>query len=272
MTDAADAVEDIQADAEAALSEGDTTAGIIEVSTLQQFVGVHTPLVSEGRIHFNDDGLRTAVVNPSNVAMHEPVTLSADAFESYESPGAATIGVSFTRLDEVLGVASASSLIQFRVDMERRMLIFEFDGVKQEIATINPDAIRKEPDTPDLDLPNMAVLTGEQLDRALTVADLNSDHIEIVGDPEAENPLSFVAEGDTDRGSVGYGPGELIGQQIQTEAKSLFSTGFWEKLTAATPADAEIELWWGSEFPARISWADCDGHLEVESMVAPRVQ
>lgn len=247
-------------------------SGIIDAGTLQSFVDVLTPIVDESKIHFNDDGLQVSAVEPAYVAMHEDVSLSTAAFESYESPGAATIGLNLTRLDDLLDMTNSGDLVSFSVDMETRHLQVEFDGVEQSLAMIDPDAIRREPDSPDLDLPNMAVAMGADIDRALSMGEFNSDHIDIIGDPDAEDVLQFHAEGDTDSGAFGLTVDDLVTCQIQTETKSVFSLDYWQELTDATPDDAEVELWFGDEFPARLSWEGCDGHLTVQSLLAPRIQ
>jgi len=248
-------------------------SGSIESGRLQQFVDVVTALVDEGRVHFNDDFMHTQVVDPANVAMHLPVELDAAGFESYDAPGAATIGLNFNRLDEILGVADDSDLVEIEIDMETRHLHLSFNGVEQSIAMIDPDAIREEPDTPDdLDLPNMAVIEGRDFARALEIAELNSDHVDVLGRPDAEQVLVFRAEGDTDEGRVGFGIDDCVGTQIQDRTESIFSLEYLQEFASPMAADAEVEIWFGHEFPIRLSWSACEGHLSVESMLAPRIQ
>lgn len=256
------------------MSDDAVASGIVAADTLQQFVDVHTAAVDEGRVHFNDAGLRTSVVDPANVAMHTPVELSKDAFEHYDAPGAVTLGVNFNRLDEILGVTDADTLVEFSVNMETRRLELRFDGVEQDMALIDPDAIREEPDTNELDLANEVVLEGRQIDRALTVADLNSDHLEIKGltdHPDGE-VVAFVAEGDTDSGRVAYRGDDVISDGVTEGVASIFSLDYWEDFTKAIPADAEVVIRFGDEFPVQFSWESADGDLSVNSMIAPRIQ
>jgi proliferating cell nuclear antigen len=253
------------------MSDDAVVSGIVAADTLQSFIDVHTPLVDEGRVHFNTDGLTTSVVEAANVAMHEDVSLSSAAFEDYVSPGAATIGVSFNRLDEVLGPANAGTLVEFVVDMETRHLELQYDGTEHRVALIDPQAIRQEPDDPGLELPNTATLAGDDLDRALSVCDLYSDHIDIVADPDARE-LSFAGQGDVDEGSVTYTDEDLIDASVDESCKSIFTLEILAELADPIPGDAEVQLTFGDEFPVKLSWETCEGHLTVRSMCAPRIQ
>jgi proliferating cell nuclear antigen len=257
-------------------------SGIITAGTLEKFAEVHlgsvdgSPFVSEGKVHFNDDGLNTSVVDPANVGMHTDINLTASAFESYESPGAATVGVNLVRLVEILDLADSGDLVSFDLDMETRKLHFDLPGgASQTMRLIDPDAIRQEPDPSDIDLPNTVTLTGKQIDYVLSVADLNSDHVDVVFDADAET-VTFDAQGDTDNGSVTYGtPDDHEGpEDIEAveDTKSLFSLDYLQGMTAAVPDDATVMFQFGDEFPTRFSWATCEGDLSVSSMLAPRIQ
>jgi len=254
------------------MSDASVVSGIIAADALQQYIEVMTPLVFEAKIHFGDDGIHSAVVDPANVATHDAVELDAEAFESYDAPGSATIGVNLNRLDDILDVAGSGDLVELSVDMETRHLGLQFDGVEQSVAMIDPDAIRQEPDRPDLDLPNMAVIEGRDLDRALTIAELNSDHVDVVADPDAEDVLSFEAQGDTDSGRVGFGVEDCIGTQVVEATASVFSLDYLVAFADPIDDDTEVELWFRDEFPMRLSWGGAGGDLSVSSLLAPRIQ
>jgi len=251
------------------MSDESVVSGIISASALQQYVDVFTPIVDEGRVHFGDDGIYTSVVDPANIGMQE-AELSLDAFEAYDSPGSATIGVSFNRLDEVLDVADSGALVHFGINMETRKLELRFDGVEQDVAMIDPDAIRAEQDKSEIDLPNMVAIGADQLDRAIDVAELNSDHIEIEG--TEDGGVSFNADGDVDSGRVRYDAEDLSFAEVSDPGASLFSLEYVTELFDPVPKGGEVEIWFGDEFPMRWYWENDAGTLEVESMLAPRIQ
>lgn len=244
---------------------------IIEASTLKQYVDVFTPLVDEGRIHFNDDGITTRVCDAANVAMIAPATLDAAAFESYDAPGAATIGVSFVTLSERLGAANSGDLVHLKVDMETRKLRLSYRNIDQSVAMIDPDAIQQEPDLPDLDLPNELTVEAGDLDEAATVIDMVTDHIGIDARPD-DREVALIGEGDVDDTTVTFGDEETIHADVPEDTWSLFSLDYVEELVKPMPGDAEVRIRFGDEFPMKLDWEACDGHLTVHELLAPRIQ
>jgi len=157
-----------------------TTSGIIQADVLQQYVDTLSSLVDECKIHFGDAGLSARAVDPANVAMVD-AELSKHAFESYDSPGEVRIGVALDKLDEKLGSANSDDLVEFGLDMETRHLRLRYRTVEHKMALIDPDAIRKEPDMPDLELPNYAELFSDDLQEARKNVALVTDHLWIRG-------------------------------------------------------------------------------------------
>lgn len=243
----------------------------VDAAVLEQYVETLTPLVDEAKIHVNDDGLAARVVDPANVGMYCPVTLSADAFESYDAPGAATIGVSLTTLAERIGAANAGDLVHLAVDMETRHLQIQYRNIDHHMALIDPDSIRGEPDRTELDLPNSITLTGAALDEAITAVDMVSDHIELVGAP-GDKEVRFVGEGDIDNTTVTFGREEVADADVTEGAASLFSLEYFEELADPIPKDAEVTLQFGEEFPVIWDWEASEGFQQSHAMLAPRIR
>jgi proliferating cell nuclear antigen len=244
---------------------------IAEKRVPQALVDTFTPIVSECKMHFNDDGIHVRAVEPANVAMGY-VDLDRAAFASYESPGAVTQGVNLDSMDERLGVGDSGDLAQLALDMESRKLNVDVGNVHQAMALIDPDAVREEPDLPDLDLPNTVVLSGKQVRDAIDAVGMVSDHVEIRGDPELE-VVEFVGEGDVDETVVEFGQEEAMdGTQAVEAGASLFSHEYSEALAKPIPNDAEVSITFGDEFPAVWDWSAVDGHMDVTQMIAPRIR
>jgi len=244
--------------------------GLIASGTLQQFVDTLTPLVSEANVHFTDDGLTVHVVDPANAASYVPVELSDSAFESYDAPGEVRIGVPLTTLDERLGPANSDDLVNIAVDMETRKLELRYRNIEQAVMLIDPDAVRQEPDMPDIDLPNMVTIEGRQFAEAVTVADLVSDHVTIEGVPE-DKEFRFVAEGDTDDSVVTFGREETIAADVVEPAETILSLPYLEEFTKPMPDSAEVEIQFGDEYPIIFEYETCDGNLSVVGLLAPRI-
>lgn len=244
--------------------------GIIEARTLRDYLGVFTPLVEEAKVHWNDGGLEARFVDPANVCSVHPTTLSAEAFESFDAPGSATIGVPISKLVDRLKPADADALVRLAVDMETRKLQIDYGRASQTLRLIDPSAIRKEPDIHDLDLPNTATVEGAAWDEALTVADLVSDHVFVKGDPD-ERRFVVSAEGDSDGAEVVFGDEDVLDAEVSTESESVFSLDYMQELAEPIPNDAEVHLQFGHEFPIVVEWSAHDGALETTGILAPRI-
>ena len=241
---------------------------IVSADTLRDTLDSVSVLVDECKIHLNDDGLEIRAVDPANVGMVD-LTLSADAFESYEADGG-LIGVDLSRLEDIAGMADAGQLVQLELDEETRKLHIQIEGLEYTLALIDPDSIRQEPDLPDLDLPAQVVVEGADIDRAVRAADMVSDHIALGVDAETE--LFYVdAEGDTDDVHLELEREDLIDLEAG-DARSLFSLDYLKDMNKALPKDAEVTLELGEEFPVKIHFDFAEGLGHATFMLAPRIQ
>jgi proliferating cell nuclear antigen len=259
---------------EAALADGDgdyVVSGIVDADVFAAYVDTLRGLVSEAKLHFGDGGIRVSAVEPANVAMWQDTRLTPSAFESFESPGEVVHGVNLERLSELLDGAASGDLVEFGIDMETRHLDLRYRGIEHAMALIDPDTVRQEPDTPDLDLPNHVVLSGGQLTEAIDNCELTSDHLWLRGDPEAET-ITFAAEGDVDATTVTYPAAECDRFDVDADAESVFSIDYLADMVAEIPTDAAVAVHFGDEFPAWFEYDAFDGGLEVTGLLAPRIQ
>ena len=241
---------------------------IVSADTLQATLGSVGVLVEECKIHLEEDGLEIRAVDPANVGMVD-LTLDAAAFESYETDGG-LIGVNLARLQDIAGMADAGQLVHLELDEETRKLHISIDGLEYTLALIDPESIREEPDLPDLDLPAEIVIEGRDIDRAVTAADMVSDHIELGVDEEAE--VFYVkAEGDTDDVHLELDAEDLIDLTVGP-ASSLFSLDYLDDMNSAIPGDAEVTMELGEEFPVKLHFDIAEGQGTVTYMLAPRIQ
>lgn len=243
-------------------------SAVIKADRLDQTITTLSVLVDESRVHLSDLGLRLAAVDPANVAMDE-TNITETAFESYQADGG-VLGVDLTKLADVVGMADNDDLIQMSLDPETRKLLVEFGGLEYTLALLDPDTIRQEPDIPDLDLPARVVLEGRDIDRAVRAADMVSDHVELIIDPDDE-AFRVHAEGDTDDVDLELSRDDLIDLEVGA-ADSLFSLDYLKDLNKAIPKDIEVEILLGEDFPAKFNYEYADGAATVTQMLAPRIQ
>jgi len=241
---------------------------IVSASTLRDALDSVSVLVDECKVRLNEDEFAIRAVDPANVGMVD-LALSAAAFESYEADGG-VIGVNLSRLEDIAGMADADDLVHLELDEETRKLHIEMDGLSYTLALIDPDSVRQEPDIPDLDLAANIVLEGSQLDRGITAADMVSDHIRLRVDDD-EEAFFVEAEGDTDDVDLRLDREDLI-DLTAGPADSLFSLDYLKDMNRAIPADAEVTIELGEEFPVKLHYEFAEGMGNVTFMLAPRIQ
>jgi proliferating cell nuclear antigen len=241
----------------------------IEVGHLQEVIDAAHAIVDECRIHLDTDELVIRAVDPANVAMIDE-NVSADAFEAYDTD-CGEIGINLERLDEVVGIADNNDdLVQFDLDPKTRKLAVQVNAVEYTLALIDPQSIRAEPDIPDLDLPAAVSMDEAEFKRAIRAADMVSDHIALQVD-EREECFIANAEGDTDDVDL-----ELSGDDLEDadwgSAYSLFSLEYLKDLRKPIPTDTVVRMQLGEEFPIKLTFEVANGAVDVEFMVAPRIQ
>jgi len=241
---------------------------IVRADTLQATLDSIGVLVDECKIHLTEDGLEIRAVDPANVGMVD-LSLDVEAFESYEADGG-LIGVNLVRLQDIAGMASGDDLVHLDLDEETRKLHISIDGLEYTLALIDPESIREEPDLPDLDLSATIVIEGRDIARAVTAADMVSDHIEL-GVEESDELFYVAAEGDTDDVHLELGQDDLI-DLTAGPASSLFSLDYLQDMNKAIPKDTEVTMELGEEFPVKLHFDFAEGDGTVTYMLAPRIQ
>ena len=241
---------------------------IVRAERLQSTLDSVGVLVDECKIHLDEGGIEIRAVDPANVGMVD-LTLDAEAFESYEADGG-LIGVNLVRLQDIAGMADSGQLVELELDEETRKLHISIDGLEYTLALIDPESIREEPDLPDLDLSSTIVIEGRDIDRAVTAADMVSDHIEL-GVDEADEHFYVKAQGDTDDVHLELDTEDLI-DLVAGEASSLFSLDYLQDMNKAIPKDAEVTMELGEEFPVKLHFDIAEGEGSVTYMLAPRIQ
>ena len=242
---------------------------IVPVEVLQSALEpVHT-LVDECKIQLNGDGISVRAVDPANVGCVD-VSLDASAFESYNADGG-VIGVNLERLTDMLSMGDSGELVQLELNEETRKLDIQIGGLSYTLALIDPDSIRQEPDIPELDLPAKVVIKGEQLDRGITACDLVSDHITLRAD-EAGEAFYMEAQGDTDDVDLKLGNDDLLSGQVNGDAQSLFSLDYLKDMSRSIGSETAVSVRIGDEFPTKLDYSLQNGHIQVQNMLAPRIQ
>jgi len=255
---------------------------------LEGFLAQFSKLVDEIRLETRQSGLHAKAIDPASVA-GVVQTLEQSGFDHYSSTGG-MIGVDLERLEDVLSLADRTDVATLELDQETRKLDIDIEGMEYTLGLIDPESVREGKDIPDLELPVTVRLEATHLRRAVTAADMVSDHIRFraLEEPDADDDtggLVIEAEGDTDDMSLELTQGdELLELDMDGEADSLFSLDYLEDLVTVIPT-GEVTLSLGTEMPAILEFDHLErddrdddsedtedgAHGEVTQLLAPRI-
>lgn len=259
---------------------------IVRADVLQTFIERVQTIVDECKVRLTQDGVSTRAVDPANVCMTDQF-IDPQAFESYEVPDDALIGVNLGQFAGYVSPAPSDEIIHLEHDPETRTISVEWGGHSWRMALIDPDSIRQEPDLPNLDLSTEVDVPGRVFANAVKFSDSVSDHMKVATEVDEEGgrrsdaTLVFSAEGDTDEYRGEYPDGEQVdfaGFDIDF-ASSLFSLDYLKDLAKVFAADETVTLTHGQEFPIKLTSSPVvgsgDDAMQIgrsQYMLAPRIQ
>jgi proliferating cell nuclear antigen len=222
----------------------------------------------EAILRFGRDGIDVSLVDPANVYMVRQ-SVAPSAFE-HVGDGQFPAGVNLDAWADYIDKADADEPIKLDFDAETRRVSVEYGPFDRSFALIDPDSIRREPDTADLDLPNRMQLEGRLLSDVVDVSAMVSDHIEIEGDPDDEC-VRVIADGDRDTNTATL-TDELQTADVTEQASTILSVDYLESIVDVMPSDAVVAVSSGEQFPVMFEWEYIDGDASVTQTLAPRIQ
>jgi proliferating cell nuclear antigen len=242
---------------------------VARAETLQRSVALVGALVDECRVRFGSERVEVTAIDPAAVAA-VGLSVDRDVFEAYDADGE-VLGIDLDRFGDVLSMADGDDLVELTLDAELGRLHLQVDGLAYALALIDPDSIRSSPERDDLayDAPASVVLGEAGLDRAVSAADMVSDHLALAVDSDAET-FHVDAEGDTDEVSLVREADDLVALS-PGEARSLFSLDYLRDVTREIPSGTDVTLDLGTEEPLILSYEFADGAGSVEYFVSPRI-
>lgn len=239
---------------------------ILSGEVLRSITRSMVALVSEARFHFTPQKLHARAVDPANVAM-VILNVPKESFEGFNIEEEKTIGVDIDRLYDILKSVKSDELIELKLADDSSLNV-KFGSVEYSVALIDPSAIRKEPKVPNLDLPSKIVMDGGDFKKSINTSDKISDRVIFRSD---ENGFYIEAEGDVDRITSTYSEAELI-EFNKAEAKSMYSIEYLKEFIKAVSSGDTLTLHLGNNYPVRMVFGLAGGKVEVEYILAPRIE
>lgn len=237
----------------------------INAGRLKEAIGGVTRLVDEGKFNIRSDGLALRAVDPADAAM-VILDIDLDAFEEYSADGETEIGIDLERLEDILGVMSASSTVS--MELSDGVMELRSDGLDYKMTLPDPSSIRKEPTIPDLDLKARVTIEGKEFRRAVKAAQKVSDHIVMRTE---DDTLFLEASGDSDSLTFEMGADDLVGIESEEDSRSLFSLDYLDDMSRAIGKAEEAALNMGTDLPIIIDFELAEG-VNVEYLLAPRIE
>ena len=237
----------------------------IDADILKESIDALSALVTECRLHTDENGMITRAVDTANVAMVS-LTLKKEAFESYSS-SKNELGLDIAKMKNIFSMMGKNDIITLELPENSAKLMVSFEGYRYSLTLLDANTIRKDPNPPNIDLPGKVVLSGAELNNAIKAATVVSDKIALGIDPSAQT----FAEGDTDHIRREFGKGE-VNFINSVEARSLFSLDYLKDMGKVMSRAAEVEVSLGIDHPAKFSFYIAAGNGHVEYLLAPRIE
>ena len=274
---AADA--EVDADADGATESVDRMTVTVRAEVLQQVVDQLLTVVDEAIFRIGYEGLSVAAVDPANVAMVD-LEVEPGAFESV-GDGMFPIGLNLQKLNDYVDGASGADPVTLTYLPEMRSVRIEHTNVEVEMAGSDPDAIRKEPDIPDLNHNVDLTVDAAVFRDAVENADLVSDHVELEADVDS-GELHVRGSGDIDEIETVLGPDELTDANFEAGSRALYSLVYliggstggskYQGILKPLGSGTDLRVTFNDEMPTKVSYEFADGFGNVMMMLAPRVE
>lgn len=238
---------------------------------IQDVLDVLNTMVKEARFQFLDGLIRIWVIDPANVCgifidldpgAHEQIQHYAVQEDGFQ------MGLNIQKLDELMGYADAGVPVQMEYGVKHNWAFnITLPGVDVDLAGIDPESVRREPDHPRLEDELSAGYTtdGSRLRDAIELNDMFSDHTTLVVD---DHQVKFVASGDTDSGTftLDEADGEVEFQKHPDERQeSMFSLDYLDDLRMVLKDYDGIQMYSDTDMPVMLKTELFD------LMLAPRI-
>jgi len=240
----------------------------IDADIFRETIDAISALVPECRLHTAEDGISTRAVDTANVAMIA-ITLKKEAFDSFKA-NASEIGVDISKMKNIFNMASKGDLISIELPDNAQKMAVSVHGYHYSITLLDTNTIRKDPNSPTINLPGKVVIAGDDLNNAIKAAAVISDKMAL-GINTKDQTFFMIADGDTDNIRREFSKDELKSITAM-EARSLFSLDYLKDMGRVMSKAAEVEICLGIDHPVKFSFDIAGGNGHVDYLLAPRIE
>lgn len=241
----------------------------IKADIFRETIEAISALVNECRLHLDANGIRTITVDTSNVAMVS-LELSADAFESYNFTGeTAELGLDIEKIRSMMGLIGKDD-VSLDLDDTGKKMKLTFGGYEYSLTLLDTKTIRKDPNTPNLNLPAAFEVAGSTFNDAIKATSMVSDKLALSVSAETK-VFTMNAEGDSDKIKR-----ELSGEDVSytscDNARSLFSLDYLKDMGRAISRAEKVQIKLGNDHPVQFAFSYAEGKGKIGYLLAPRIE
>lgn len=251
-----------------------TTSGDV----IKPFLNAIDKVADEVRLQLTDDGFEVRANDPANVCMVD-ISLSADAFDTYDLESETMLGVDIGDLQSLVRRARKNSDDELELAIQEREITatvsrgYDNHNVVSQGSTslIDPDSIRQSPDVPELDRGvNIEIDRGPFVDALSYGVGLDIKvEFEVKGVNQHSNALYIGSETDTRKESAA-----INNIDCDKTGVSWYSKDYMKSLLSAVGEinSSTVTVIFDDEMPISLKMSDDDVQMQVEYLMAPRVR
>ena len=147
--------------------------GTINADTFRDSIDAIAALVTECRLHFSEQEVWIRTVDTANVAM-AILTLQKGAFNTYEATQG-DLGLDITKMKNIFTMMGKASEVSLDYPDGANKIEVRFEGYHYAITLLDTNTIKKDPNTPGIELPAEVVISGADLYNTIKSAAVVSD-------------------------------------------------------------------------------------------------
>ncbi|HJJ56253.1 MAG TPA: DNA polymerase sliding clamp [Methanocorpusculum sp.] len=240
----------------------------INADIFRDTIDAISALVNECRLHITEHGISTVTVDTSNVAMVS-LELNSDAFLEY-SADTTEIGLDIEKVRTIMSLIGRTDTVCLELDDVSKKLKLSFGGYEYSITLLDTKTIRKDPNTPNLDLPTSFEMSGVLFNDAIKASAMISDKISLSVNPDTKI-FTMNAEGDNDKITR-----EIHGDDIKyiscNASRSLFSLDYLKDMGKIIGKSDSVQIRLGTDHPVQFSFVYADNQGKIDYLLAPRIE
>ncbi len=238
---------------------------VCKADVLKSVIDSLSTLVDEAKFQVSPEGIEVLAVDAAHVAMID-LSLSKAAFKNFEATEM-ELGIDIDKLKDATRLAGAEDEVEFELEEEGRLKV-RIGNLVRRMSLVDTSGMT-DPKIPDLDLPAIIKLPGNELERGIKAAEGISDHVALRADKDA---FELSAEGDMDSVNLTLEKDTLVELTADEEVRSLFSLDYFSNMVKVGKASGTIQLRLGNDYPVKLHFDFAGGEGAVTYLLAPRIE